>query len=229
MTQIFKKIILGAAILCTAAVVNAQAYSFEGGANQAFYPKATGYMDCAIHIKNEGAENLTLKYKKVSVDFPSKWDFSFCDNVNCVTFFADSGTMAAIAPGNNESSMKVSVYPNGFADTAIVKYAIWNEVNPSKIDTLSFNVYVRWGASVEQMAKTVSVSPNPSLDKFEVKSNSVISAVKMFDLTGKEIQIFSELNHDQALVKTKNVAVGTYLLNVSTAMGTSVTRVVIQN
>ena len=229
MTQIFKKFILGAVVLCTAAVTNAQAYSFEGGANQAFYPKATGYMDCAIHIKNEGSENLTLKYKKISVDFPSKWDFSFCDNVNCVTFFADSGTMAAIAPGNNESSMKVSVYPNGFADTAVVKYAVWNESNPSKIDTLAFNIYVRWGASVEKFNAKVSLNPNPSFGKFDVTSNSTIQNIQMFDLSGKSVFMNAEFNHNIAVITTSNVAAGTYLLKVSTALGNEVSRLVIQN
>jgi len=229
MIRTMKKIIMGALILGSASMLNAQAYSFEGGKNQSFYPKATGYMDCAIHIKNDGAENLNLKYKKVSVDFPTTWDFSFCDNVNCITFFADSGTMAAIAPGNNESSMKVTVYPNGIADTAVVKYAIWNVNEPSKIDTLVFNINVRWGVSVEKISQSVSLFPNPTKGSFQISAKSEISEVEVFDIMGKKVNTSVVFAKNNATILAGQLSAGSYLVKVATSNGSAISRIVVQN
>lgn len=223
-----KRILFGAIILCSVSVAKSQSFSFDGGANQSFYPKATGYMDCAIHVKNEGMEDVVLKYKKVSVDFPAKWDFSFCDNVNCITFFADSGTFAAIAPGNNESSMKVTVYPNGFADTAVVKYAFWDVKNPSKIDTLTFNIFVRWGVGVQELAQNTSIYPNPSTGSFSTSSNSDILSAVLFDGTGKNVQVKSEITGKNAVINSTELVNGVYFLHVKTAFGENVSRVMIQ-
>ncbi len=224
-----KKIILSVFVLGSASLLSAQAYSFEGGNNQSFYPKASGYMDCAIHIKNDGMENLNLKYKKVSVDFPTTWDFSFCDNVNCITFFADSGTMAPIAAGNNESSMKITVYPNGFADTAVVKYAIWNVNDPNKIDTLVFNINVRWGVSVERINQVVNVFPNPSKGTFQVAAKAEITEIQIFDLMGKKVASNIAIQSNQATIHANNLCDGGYIVKVATVQGVTTSRIVVQN
>lgn len=229
MIRTMKKFILSALVLGSASLLSAQAYSFEGGSNQSFYPKATGYMDCAIHIKNDGMEDLNLKYKKVSVDFPTKWDFSFCDNVNCITFFADSGTMASIPAGNNESSMKVTVYPNGFADTAVVKYAIWSVNAPNKIDTLVYNINVRWGVNVEKINQVVSLFPNPTKGGFQIAAKSEIISVEVFDLLGKKVSTSVAIKQNNATISQGQLSVGSYLVKVATSKGITTSRIVVQN
>ncbi len=228
MINVVKRILFGAIILCSVSVAKSQTFSFDGGSNQSFYPKATGYMDCAIHIKNEGMENLILKYQKVSVDFPSKWDFSFCDNVNCITFFADTGTFAAIIPGNNESSMKVTVYPNGFADTAIVKYAFWDVKNPSKIDTLTFNINVRWGVGVSELVQNTTVYPNPSTGIISAKTNSEIISAILLDAAGKQVDVQSIIQGSNVTILPSNIVNGVYFLQLKTALGENISRVMIQ-
>jgi hypothetical protein len=224
-----KKILLSVFAFVAFAFVNGQSHSFVGGSNQAFYPNATGYMDCAIHIKNEGVESINLKYKKISVDFPTKWDFSFCDNINCITFFADSGDMAAIPSGDSESSMKVTVYPNGFADTAVVKYQVWNKLSPSKIDTIAFNIYVRWGANVNQVSSTVTCFPNPNKGQFTISGMSAISNIELTNLQGQKINV-SEINQgNQSFVAVQNAVSGIYFLSYFEGGKKKNTTLVIQN
>jgi hypothetical protein len=173
-------------ILVLISSVSAQTYSLVGGAVQYFYPNATGSMDCAIHIKNESLSVLKLKYKKVSIDYPAKWDVSFCDNVNCSNSFGDSGTMSDIPVGDEESSLKISTFPNGFADTAIVKYEMWDENAPSKIDTMVFNIYVRWGVGLNSLSNYTTIFPNPSINTFNIQSNVAISGIESVSLLDLE-------------------------------------------
>ncbi len=224
-----KKILLSATAFFAFAFVNGQSHSFVGGNNQAFYPNSSGYMDCAIHIKNETSENINLKYKKISVDFPSKWDFSFCDNVNCITFFADSGDMAAIPSGDSESSLKVTVYPNGFADTAVVKYQVWNKLNSSKIDTVEFNIYVRWGVNVNQFSSSVTCFPNPNKGQFTISGMSAISNIEMTNVQGQKVSFAQMKQGNQAFVSVQNAVSGIYFLSYLEGDKKKNTTLVIQN
>lgn len=229
MNWLSKKIVLVALAFVAFAFVNGQTYTLVGGKKQAFYPTASGYMDCAIHIKNEGSANLNLKYKKISVDFPSKWDFSFCDNVNCITFFADSGTMAAIAPNDSESSMKITVYPNGFADTAIVRYQLIDLDNPTKIDTMEFNIFVRWGANVNEVSNKVSCFPNPNKGQFAISGVSEISNIELTNVQGQKVAFAQMIQGNQAFVSAKQAIPGVYYLSFFEGDKKRNTTLVIQN
>ncbi len=224
-----KKIVLSVFAFVAFTFVNGQSHSFVGGNKQAFYPNASGYMDCAIHIKNEGTGNLKLKYKKISVDFPSKWDFSFCDNVNCITFFADSGDMAAIPSGDSESSLKVTVYPNGFADTAIVKYQMIDLDNPSKIDTVEFNIYVRWGVGINEISSNVNCFPNPNKGQFTITGLSEISNIELTNVQGQKVSFVQMVQGNQAFVSAQNAVSGIYFLSFLEGDKKKNTTLVIQN
>ncbi len=212
MKNFAKKLLAAFSFLVLVSSVSAQTYSFVGGKVQYFYPNATGSMDCAIHMKNESASILKLKYKKVSVDYPAKWDVSFCDNVNCNNSFGDSGTMFDIPVGDAESSLKVSAFPNGYADTAIVKYAMWDVNSPSKIDTMVFNIYVRWGVGLNSFSNFATVFPNPSKNAFNIQTNASISGIEMLSLTGVKMPIQYTSNANGVVVNTSKLTDGIYNL-----------------
>jgi hypothetical protein len=212
MKNFAKKLLAAFSFLVLISTVSAQSFSFVGGAVQYFYPNATGSMDCAIHIKNEGASVLKLKYKKVSVDFPAKWDVSFCDNLNCTNSFSDTGVMFDIPVGNDESSLKLSTFPNGFADTAIVKYAMWDINTPSKIDTMVFNIYVRWGVGLNSLSNYATIFPNPSIHTFNIQSNTSLSGIEMLSLSGVKMPIQYTANANGVVVNTSKLTAGVYNL-----------------
>jgi len=212
MKNFAKKLLAAFSFLVLISSVSAQTYSLVGGAVQYFYPNATGSMDCAIHIKNESPSVLKLKYKKVSIDYPAKWDVSFCDNVNCSNSFGDSGTMSDIPVGDEESSLKISTFPNGFADTAIVKYEMWDVNAPSKIDTMVFNIYVRWGVGLNSLSNYATIFPNPSINTFNIQSNASISGIEMLSLTGVKMPIQYTANANGVVVNTSKLTAGAYNL-----------------
>jgi hypothetical protein len=160
---------------------NAQSFQAVEGTDVQYYPSAIGFMDCAIHLKNLTQAPVVLQYKKVSVDFPSTWDISFCDNRNCFGGFVDEDTMSAIAPDDEKNSLKLSVFPNGKSDTAVVVYEVWNKYTPADKITLTYTIMVRWGASTESYEVVTMVSPNPANDYVQLP----VAAAQLLDVQGR--------------------------------------------
>ena len=189
----------------------AQDFELEGGANtHDFFPESSGYMDCAIHITNTLSSDLILEYKKISVDFPSAWDVSFCDNRNCYGMFIEQDTMFPIA-SKQDAYLKITVFPNGVADTAIVKYAVWNRYNESAIDTLTYNIYVRWSAGrVSLMSGDVArVYPVPVSEVLNVDLRGIRNA-SIYDAMGRKV--IQLLAQEQAQIQVGYWSAGTYTL-----------------
>jgi hypothetical protein len=160
---------------------NAQSFQAVEGTDVQYYPSANGFMDCAIHLKNLTQSPIILQYKKVSVDFPSTWDISFCDNRNCFGGFVDEDTMSAIAPDDEKNSLKLSVFPNGKSDTAVVVYEVWNKYTPADKITLTYTIMVRWDASTESYEVVTMVSPNPANDYVQLP----VAAAQLLDVQGR--------------------------------------------
>jgi hypothetical protein len=160
---------------------NAQSFQAVEGTDVQYYPSANGFMDCAIHLKNLTQSPIILQYKKVSVDFPSTWDISFCDNRNCFGGFVDEDTMSAIAPDDEKNSLKLSVFPNGKSDTAVVVYEVWNKYTPADKITLTYTIMVRWGASTESYEVVTMVSPNPANDYVQLP----VAVAQLLDVQGR--------------------------------------------
>jgi hypothetical protein len=95
--------------------------------------------------------------------------------------------MAKVAP-NGEASLKITVFPNGKADTAVVKYALWDYDNPSDRDTITWNIYIRWGAETKTwITEAVQVYPNPVVDVLNV-SDLGEAAMEVLDSRGAVVK-----------------------------------------
>jgi hypothetical protein len=189
----------------------AQDFELEGGSNtRDFYPESSGYMDCDIHITNKLSTNLILEYKKVSVDFPAAWDVSFCDNRNCYGVFIEQDTMFPIA-AEQDAYIKITVFPNGVADTAVVKYAVWNRYNESSIDTLTYNIYVRWSAGrVSFLTGEASrLYPIPAREFLNIDMRGLEMA-SIYDAMGRVVMQLPAQNLAQ--INVSDWSAGTYTL-----------------
>ena len=191
----------------------AQNIEFIDGKSQNYFPESSGFADCQIYMKNTGTSAIKIVYEKVSADYPSAWDVSFCDNRNCFFAFRDKDTFAALASGE-KASMKISVFPKGKADTAVVKYAVWDINNPSQKDTLVFNIFVRWSlGGYVPCASLISVYPVPAHEQLNV-SGSGFSNLSVYSTSGVLLKTISSLSE----VTTINIAdlpLGYYILGVS--------------
>lgn len=199
-------------------VAKAQGFELENGkAEHTYYPDATQPVDCAIHFKNLKKTAIVFAYEKVSVDYPTAWDVSFCDNRNCYATFLNNDTMAKVAP-NAEASLKITVFPNGKADTAVVKYAIWDFDNPSDRDTIIWNIYVRWGANTQSwIVDVATVYPNPVKDVLTVKG-VVSNKGQLVDAKGSFVK---SVILEQGRLDVSDLSAGIYSLLLETPQGVS--------
>lgn len=194
-------------------VLLASNYEVVGGAVQSFYPESDGFTDCNIYVKNKGAAGLKLAYQKVSVDFPGSWDMSFCDNRNCFFNWRDKDTFAPLA-ADEKASMKVTVFPKGFSDTAIVKYAVWDINNPAQKDTLVFQIYVRWGASVGALRiNDFRLGPNPAADYISLSAEGITN-ISVFNMKG-DLVLTIKPDFAQTRIDISYLAAGQYVLMAS--------------
>jgi hypothetical protein len=188
MNASYLKIVVLAVLSCWGYITYAQTVEIQGGKIHDFYPESAGFTDCNIYMKNAGTGSLRIAYEKVSVDYPAGWDVSFCDNRNCFFNFRDKDTFSAMAPGE-KASIKITVFPKGSADTAIIKYAVWDIQNPAVKDTLQFNIFVRWslGNSISCFPTPV-VYPVPAAQYINVNTQGA-SCVKIFSSAGQLLKI----------------------------------------
>jgi len=206
---VFMKKLLMLAAMAVSLSSFAQTFAPKEGDNVDFYPPVSAYLDCVIHIENKTNSTLSLEYKKIVADFPSTWNAAFCDNRNCFEGFVEQDTFSPIPAGDEKNSIKITVYPNGKADTAFIQYAIWDRANPSYIDTWTFNVYVRWGADVnnQSISHLGQVFPNPCQDELNIgTANSNIEQAWVIDVKGSKIPVAV----NQGVVNTSTFVNGMY-------------------
>jgi len=213
-----RSLVLLAMLFASMGVAKSQGFELENGkAEHTFYPDATQPVDCAIHFKNLKKTAIVFAYEKVSVDYPTAWDVSFCDNRNCYATFLNNDTMAKVAP-NAEASLKITIFPNGKADTAVVKYAIWDFDNPSDRDTIIWNIYVRWGANTQSwIVDMATVYPNPVKDVLTVMG-VVSNKGQLVDAKGSFVK---SVNLDQGRLDVSDLPAGIYSLLLETPQGVS--------
>lgn len=167
----FKKLLPALAMLVVSPIF-AQGIEFEKGNKQSFWLSSADFTDCHIPFFNKTGSTASLVYNKVSVDWPSQWDVSFCDDLNCFTGFAQSDTFMPLA-NNGEAEFKITVTPNGHGDTGVIKYEIYSAANPNVRDTVEINIFVPWSASFPRFSTSgISVYPNPGAGVYAFQSVS---------------------------------------------------------
>ncbi|MBI3233208.1 MAG: T9SS type A sorting domain-containing protein [Bacteroidetes bacterium] len=180
-----------AAIFAAIAVSFAQSYSIVPNDTV----RITGVMEdlqtLSIQQINISIDTITLKWKKISENVPSKWEASVCDNSFCHTSLVDSGTMTPIIP-NEYGLLLLHITPHVEFGTANVRYAVWDSNSPSVKDTLTYILTSVETLGIKEIENTsnFNIFPNP------VNSNNFAifadiqkgSSFSIIDIEGKVIQ-----------------------------------------
>jgi len=146
-----------------------------------------GTTDCHVPFQNLTGGKLDLVYRKIADDFPAAWWVSFCDNYDCFATFVARDTFAPIKD-SGYAEFKVSVTPNGKADTSTVKYEIYNASTPNVKDTVTFVFMVQWGAGLhEAMNPNFQVYPNPAADVIHLNGIQSPTQVHIYSTEGREV------------------------------------------
>lgn len=215
-----RKILLCSVLLAGVASVKAQSnLEFADGKKVQEYwlDAANSSTDCHFTFKNVSGSATRVYYKKVEVDFPAspRWDVSFCDNRNCFFSFVESDTFNTIQ-NNEEAELKLTVFPNGNADTGIATYVLWTLDEPNEKDTITFKVYVPWGASARNIETAgLSVYPNPVSDVLNIQS-AAAGQVSVVSVTG-QVFITKAIAAGSESVLVSSLTPGVYTVLVESA------------
>lgn len=82
----------------------------------------------------------------------------------------------------------------------------------------------------EENEATVTIFPNPILDRAQVQSNQVITMVRVLDLTGKIIESYTNIqNYEFQLLSTQQRSSGIYIVEVTLENGLKTIKKIVQN
>lgn len=99
------------------------------------------------------------------------------------------------------------------------------------VDTMFFSIRARHtGEFVEEFTSSlVTINPNPSDGKFNIKHlNSVIEEISVFDLSGRKVGYYTQLNTQEYTLDINNYAPGIYFVKLKTNEGTIVKKIMKQ-
>ena len=178
-----------------------------------------GFKSCKFQFYNKGDKDITIEYRQVELDFPESWLISFCDNRDCLPNFPLIGTYSPIKPGDT-TEFKLDVFPSGGADSALIKYAIWDKNLPNLIDTLVYRVYARWGLNVQSMSHfNTRIFPNPVQGTELVVSGTAISNVQILSTDGRVMLNQDGNSLNELRLNLERLSNGHYYIQVRHAAG----------
>lgn len=205
-----KKLLLALSVTGLLKIGFAQQVEYPEGTKKTFYALNQGLTDCKIKMKNVKGTDITLKYQRIVADTVPTWEYTTCDNFNCMVGLPMQGTFFPMK--NDElGEIKITIDPKGFSGTTVVQYELWDEDAPTVKDTLEHTIIVSWGAGTADIANTVSVFPNPAKDVLNI--NGINNAV--FTITNQMGQTLA--SSTSKTLPIGNLANGVYYLQVQTA------------
>jgi hypothetical protein len=167
----------------------------------------------SIQQINNTKDTIVLKWSKVSESVPDAWDASICDNSFCNTTLVNNGTMLPINP-NEYGFLLLHITPKINYGTAIIRYAVWDEANPTIRDTLTFILSVKAVSGINEIKNKINwnIYPNPTSETINITSFKLSGFNYLItDFTGKEIEKgFSKTN----VISIANLQNGMYHISI---------------
>ncbi len=207
--NMIKKVLSLVAIAFLVTSLGAQDLTFGKGKTHEFTITPAGPDDCPIYMTNNTGKPMVIAYEKVSADYNPGWIISFCDNQNCYSDFVSSDTFTTVA-ANETVNIKISIMSMGKADTAVVKYAVWNKYASSIVkDTLAWTIYMPQSASAKEFSVNLAAAyPNPTTDVVILPNGA--KSVMLFDAKGSKIEAIELVG---SRLNLASMSAGNYLLN----------------
>lgn len=207
--NMIKKVLSLVAIAFLVTSLGAQDLTFGKGKTHEFTITPAGPDDCPIYMTNNTGKPMVIAYEKVSADYNPGWIISFCDNQNCYSDFVSSDTFTTVA-ANETVNIKISIMSMGKADTAVVKYAVWNKYASSIVkDTLAWTIYMPQSASAKEFSVNLAAAyPNPTTDVVILPNGA--KSVMLFDAKGSKIEAIDLVG---SRLNLASMSAGNYLLN----------------
>lgn len=117
-----------------------------------------------IQQNNLTEDNIILSWEKIYTEIPEGWLAYLCDLGFCYGDFPESGTMDTVPPGEY-GLLSIGLNPFEITGTAVIKYSVWDENHPEKMDTLTWIINSESSTALESSSTNkVIIYPNPAKD-----------------------------------------------------------------
>ena len=171
------------AIVLASTSLGAQDLTFGKGKTHEFTITPAGPDDCPIYLTNNSGKPMVIAYEKISADYSD---------------LVPSDTFTTVA-ANETVNIKISIMSMGKADTAIIKYAVWNKYASTIVkDTLAWTIYMPQSASSREYSMSLAAAyPNPTSD-YVILPNGA-EQITLFDAKGSQIKNIDVVNNRLSL------------------------------
>jgi hypothetical protein len=204
-------------ILSLVLSISAQGVKFDKPGTQNYWIPNSGSSDIFLYFTNLSSSTSRVVYEKISVDWPSKWIVQFCDDINCHTDFVDRDTFQPLAK-NAKADIHVTLYPQGYADTAHFKYSIYLAGQPTQRDTVTVNIYIPWGAATHKPTiSNFNIYPNPAATSIGFLSTQN-SQFKITNLQGVNV-LQGKVVNGKNDIELSTLTDGIYFIQIPTKEG----------
>lgn len=210
MLQTLRNIISTAAIIIAVSVC-CKAQTFTNVPNDSIV--AAGSIDEAVvyDIAQIGniPDTIILSWEKVSAVVPDSWEALICDNKVCYPDLHEGSTMLPVYNGQN-GLMSLHVTPHQNEGMAIIRYAVWDNNNPTVIDTLTWiiSVFQTGINAVQQNPFDIFISGNELVIQ---KNDPVLNKIRIIDVNGSILKENSD-NAMKISIDVSDLRQGIYLV-----------------
>lgn len=180
------------------------------------------YGDISI-VNDNGASN-SMYWEVDSVNLPTNWEFSVCDQNIC--YPKGTQNVQWNLPGNG-GYLNMHFYPNGEAGEGLVILKVNDSPGEDQIEYLTFRANASSSAGINKNSlEEITLYPNPSVDVINITGGTADTKLEMLDILGNKVKSGKLDSNGNYKINTTSVLNGVYFI-VFMEKGQKVTRKII--
>lgn len=150
-------------------------------------------------MKNEGIEETEYAWIRTIESAPEEWEFPIADNNQHFFPIIDTVPYPVTLAAGEEGLLSVDLRPNGVSGCGTVRMdiALWSDIGNHDV---IYSAYYEFkvnnpGECLSSINETalvkVNIYPNPTSDFFTLNTDSPFTKIKITDISGRLIKVFS--------------------------------------
>ena len=182
------------------------------------------YTNFKIYQDNVSQDTLILKWKLLSDDLVTGWDYSSCAFGTCYAFIPDSlCTMNPIPPGEI-AFLSLTLDPQNIKGTGKATLYLYDAQNPSVKDTITFIINAQEANGIHDysLSDALKIYPNPATETLNVEIEQAYSdkaSIQIFNLLGKSVYSSTLNSTDRNRINIQSLPSGIYFVRVDNGNG----------
>lgn len=200
--------------LCTAQNIFAQSYTNRPNDTISVVGVMEDLHTLSIEQVNISGDTLHLKWKKIFAIVPLSWEASVCDNSFCHTSLVDSGSMIPVYP-SEYGLLLLHVTPHVNYGKLVVQYAVWDSMQPTMVDTLTYMLRIDAPSEVKNHEEVNRFTIQPTLVSDELYIEGAALATMDYSLQNSEgkVLLHSVAEGNALRLNLGNFPNGLYILS----------------